>query len=339
VDTTRLDLRRLTERVLAGGALPLPLLLEVVVPVRRLRDLARRLGLSPVGFRTEKAPARLLASMLAELREPAQLDDVLQELLASARRESQDGDKEPGGSAGAEPAADAPSQRLKDQELERARGELERARQGAARALERESELRQSLERRDEEVRRLRAELDRRRLAPGTDAPPRADADRELVRRVRELEQEVEARAAADEALRRQLARDRSRIRELEDELAELEPLVPRGRRQKKAAEPPPAPERRFLLPWFLPSFYRSLDGKERKSVERALQAILLFCTEGHSYPGLEVKQLGGHETWSLRASLGLRVYFRHRDDGDVEIIELADREEQHTTLRRLKER
>ena len=37
--------------------------------------------------------------------------------------------------------------------------------------------------------------------------------------------------------------------------------------------------------------------------------------------------------------NLGLRVYFRQRPDGDVEILEVADREEQHTTLRRLKER
>ena len=88
-----------------------------------------------------------------------------------------------------------------------------------------------------------------------------------------------------------------------------------------------------------LPSFYKSLVGKERKSVERAFQAILLFCTEGHAYPGLEVKQLGGQDTWSLRASLGLRVYFTQRPDGDIELLELADREDQHTTLRRLKER
>jgi hypothetical protein len=51
------------------------------------------------------------------------------------------------------------------------------------------------------------------------------------------------------------------------------------------------------------------------------------------------VKQLGGQDTWSFRASLGLRVYFRPVGDGDIELLELADREEQHTTLRRLKEK
>ncbi len=66
---------------------------------------------------------------------------------------------------------------------------------------------------------------------------------------------------------------------------------------------------------------------------------MLVFCTEGHAYPGLEVKQLGGQDTWSLRASLGLRVYFRPLADGEIELLELGDREDQHTTLRRLKER
>ncbi len=75
------------------------------------------------------------------------------------------------------------------------------------------------------------------------------------------------------------------------------------------------------------------------RSVCRAWQALLLFCTEGHGYPGLEVKQIKGQDTWSMRASLGLRIYFRQRDDGDIDVLELGDREDQHTTLRRLKER
>ena len=141
---------------------------------------------------------------------------------------------------------------------------------------------------------------------------------------MRDLEQELEARVAADEALRRQLAVERTTVRALEDEVKELEALLPKGRRRKVTAPPPPEPAR-FRLPHFLPSFYKSLVGKERKSVERAVQAVLLFCTEGPAYPGLEVKKLGGQETWSLRASLGLRVYFENRDDGDVDVVRLAD--------------
>ena len=69
-------LKKLAERVLAkNGDVPLAQLLELLVPVRRLRDLARDLGLTPKGgFRVDKAPAHVLAPLLAEVREPEPLD-------------------------------------------------------------------------------------------------------------------------------------------------------------------------------------------------------------------------------------------------------------------------
>jgi hypothetical protein len=349
VTDQRIRLRRLAEKALADGQLPLAMLLEVMVPVVKLRELARGFGLSPKGgFRLERAPAHVLAPMLAELKEADRVDEVLAALVAGRGGEKTpeagagdaDGDPAPEAGASVEPDL-APRLRLKEADLERARGELERAREGVARSLERESELRQRLDHAEEENRRLSAELLRRQ----TQTPPRADAGggelRHLQQVVRDLEIEIEARAATDEALRRQLAVDRSRVRGLEAELAELEAVLPKGRRRKKAPEPPPAEpsDRRFVVPHFAPSFYRSLGDKDRRSIERAMQAILLFCTEGYAYPGLDVKQLGGQDTWSLRASLGLRVYFRRREDGDVEFLELANREDQHTTLRRLKDR
>ena len=115
---------------------------------------------------------------------------------------------------------------------------------------------------------------------------------------------------------------------------------MPKNHRRKRRPMPPePEPERRFVLPRFLPSFYKSLEGKDRRAAARAIEAVLLFCTEGPGDPGLEVKQMGGQDTWSLRASLGLRVYFQKLGAGEIEVQELADREEQNTTLRRRKER
>ena len=329
-----LPLRKLGERVLAkGGDLPLAMLLEHLVPARALRELARKLGLSPKGgFRLERAPARVLAPMLAELRDSKQLDEVLALLLPG---------KAPVAEAEPDPAVAADHAALlalREAELARLRDELERAREGAARAREREAEQSRRLDHaeRDAAVLRKRAEAGTK---PATTAVTgRAEVERELQRQVRELEGEREGFFAADEALRRQLAHNQSRLRELEETVAELEALLPKGRRKQKAP-PPPVDDRRFRLPHFQASFYKSLVGKDRKSVERAFQAILLFCTEGHAYPGLEVKQLGGQDTWSFRASLGLRVYFRPLDDGDIELLELADREEQHTTLRRLKDK
>jgi hypothetical protein len=262
------------------------------------------------------------------------LDKVLQLLLPAA------------GAPAATPAADAdgaaaakpdPLLALRDAEIVRLRGELDRAREAQNRAHERDTDLQRQLDAANDELVRRRAEA----AQPKVQAPPPLARDaKELQRQIKEVASENEGLREADRALRRQLAFDQTRIRELEAEVAELDALLPKGKRRRKPQpEPAAADERRFRLPRFLPSFYKSLEGKERKAVERAVQAVLLFCTEGHGYPGLEVKQMGGQDTWSLRASLGLRVYFRHRDDGDVEVLELADREDQHTTLRRLKER
>jgi len=324
--------KKLAERVLGKGAdLPLAMLLEFAAPVRALRDLARELGLSPKGFRVDKAPSSVLASLLAEQRDAKVLDRVL-ELLLHVPAEAEPADSD--GTAAA--AAPDPLAALRDAELARTRDEVERGRESLARAREREAELAQRLQAAEQRLAAMRAELAATRL-PARDDSSRDD--RALERRVHDLENEREGFHAADQALRRQLAHNQSRLRELEGEVAELEALLPKGKRRRKPQPEPPPDDRRFRLPRFTGPFYKSLEGKDRKAVERAIQAILLFCTEGHAYPGLEVKQLGGQDTWSLRASLGLRVYFRQLDDGDIELLELADREEQNTTLRRLKER
>ena len=332
-----LAIRKLTERALAkAGELPLVLLLESLVPVRRLRELARKFGLSPKGgFRLDKAPANVLAPLLAELRDGKQMQEVIELLVPAAAPEP-------------EPEVAPPSAEqqallaLRDAEVSRLREDLERAREGQNRARDREAELQRRLAHEEQVVTALRRDLAHVHREPSAPGGPRDDrAVRELEQLVHDLENEREGFLAADEALRRQLAHNQSRLRLLELHNAELESLLPKGKRRHKPPPPPAAPEaeKHVRLPRFLPSFYKSLEGRDRRTVERAHQAILLFLTEGHAYPGLEVKQLGGQDTWSLRVSLGLRIYFRQLPDGDIELIELGDREDQNTTLRRLKER
>lgn len=332
-------LKALSERVLkADGSLPLELLLLHLAPVEQLRKVAQKLGLSPKGgFRIERAPAKVLAPLLAEQREAKHLEDVLALLLPKPpeppppEAQQLQADHEAFTEARALLA-------LREADVTRLRGELERARESQARARAREADFERQLSGTQEELaHERRATHDAKKLASTT---PVSRDDKELQHRLHELEAERESFLAADAETRRQSARDRSRMRQLEDEVAELESLIPASRRRKKKPMlPEPAAERRILVPHFLPSFYKSLEGKERRSVERAIQAILLFCTEGHAYPGLEVKQLGGQDTWSLRASLGLRVYFRHLAGRGIEVLELGDREDQNTTLRRLKEK
>jgi hypothetical protein len=334
--------RKLAERVLAKNDLPLALLLEHVVPVQRLRELVRKLGLSPKGgFRVERAPARVLAPLLAELKDAEQLEEVIALLLPQRAPDAALGEPSAPETAHAEAAAveNRPLLALRDAEIARLRAELDRARDNALRASEREAELSRRHDQAQQQVLLLRRDAERAR--PGPRAEVETHELRELVRRNHELESERQGFIDADEALRRQLAHNQSRLRMLELQLAELEALLPKGKRKRKPPvdDAAPAVERRLRLPYFLPSFYKSLEGRERRSIERAYQAILLFCTEGHAYPGLEVKQLGGQDTWSFRASLGLRVYFRPLPEGDIELLELGNREDQNTTLRRLKER
>ncbi|MFT4513784.1 MAG: hypothetical protein ACI91B_002490 [Planctomycetota bacterium] len=339
MNSSAVSLKALSERVLkADGTLPLELLLLHLAPVEQLRKIAQKLGLSPKGgFRIERAPAKILAPLLAEQRDAKRLEDVVSLLLPKP--------PEPPPPEAQQMQADAEAVSearallaLREADVVRLKDELERSRESQARARAREAELERQLSATQEELaHERRATHDAKKLASTTQV---SRDDKELQHRLHELEAEREGFLAADAETRRQSARDSSRRRELEDEVAELESLIPASRRRKKRPMlPEPATERRILVPHFLPSFYKSLEGKERRSIERAIQAILLFCTEGHAYPGLEVKHLGGQDTWSLRASLGLRVYFRPLTDGDIEVLELGDREDQNTTLRRLKEK
>lgn len=333
-----LRVRKLTERAMTDkGTLSLALLLEVLVPARRLREVAKEVDASPKGFRVQKAPANALAVALAELKDPEALDKAVALLLEPRTDKQAEPAARPKLRKEAKDSVAVVQASFHEQEAKRLQGELERARESLQRATERESDLRRRAEHDVEELQKLRAENAKLRDRAAEAKPAASGPDREAARRLHDLELELEARSDADEAVRRQLASDRTRLRELEAEVEELTELLPKGRKRK--APPPPEPERRLQVPWFQPSFYKSLDGRDRRSVERAIQAVLLFCTEGHSYPGLEVKQLAGQDAWSMRASLGLRIYFRHRDDGGIDVLELADREDQHTALRRLKER
>lgn len=339
MDRAAVPLKRLAEQVLkADGSVPLALLLECLTEVGDLRALAQKFGLSPKGgFRVERAPAKVLAPLLAEQRHQKNLREVLALLLPKpAPAESPDAQQH---RAQAEELAEVRALlALRETEVARLRNEIERARGGQNRARASEVEIERQLSAAHEEIARARRLLNESRHRP-SEAPVQRD-ERETAHRLHELEAERESLLAAEQALRRQLARDHSRTRELEDEVAELESLIPASRRRKKKPMlPEPQLERRIFVPHFLPSFYKSLEGKDRRSIERAVQAILLFCTEGHAYPGLEAKQLGGQDTWSMRASLGLRIYFRPIGEGAIEVLELGDREDQNTTLRRLKEK
>lgn len=322
---------KLVELAIAGKELPLATLLEVVAPLKELRRLAKEFGLTPKGgFRIDKAPAHVLAPMLAASKDPRQLEAVVRTLEPAVVQPTAMSRKE-------EPSPDPAFVDLTAR-AQRLAGELAKAQAAVDRQRERESALRQRLEDAEAEMARLRSQISARKADRPQPARPARDG---LAARVRELEQDLDARDAADEALRRQMAADRRRIRELEITKAELEALLPRGRRKPKAepASVAAVPEKRIRLPFFRPSFYKSLAAMDQRSVAQAFEAVWTYCTHGPTYPALQVKAMGGQETWSMRAALALRVYFTPREDGDIDVIEVANREDQPTMLRRLKER
>lgn len=326
------SVQALTREVLRDdGRITLARLVQELVPIDALRALARHHGLAPKGYRVDRAPASRLASLLADPKRPDVVEELVELLIGN--------DPTPEAGADQKQLEDLEARlRLRDGELARVKSDLARCRSQAARQREREADLVARLEAAELRVAAARAEVEAARREGENRNKTPAGRDRQ-VRRIHELERAVEAFTTAEEGLRRMVALRQARIRELEEQVVDLQQRVPKGRKSPKEKVEAPRLAAHFRVPHFTVSFYKSLEGKERRHVEQAIQAALVFCTEGPAYPGLEVKQIEGQELWSLRASLKLRVYFLFRDDGAVEFVAVADREDQHTMLRRLKER
>ncbi len=330
----------LEEEVLASsGSLSLATLLTRLLSVQELRLLAREHGVTPKGgYRMDRAPAKVLVPLLAETKTP----EVLEAVCAAVAQALQPKSGGTEGKAKSKAAATedlAPMLELKEQELQLALKEVTKLRATATRQRRRLDALNQTHQVELDRAALLKVEVEdlRRQAARQTKVPA---ARKKRSHTIHELERELEAMEEINEHQRRKLAEKSAAIKELKSCIIEMQPLLAKVKGKRKRAEEteaPPLPDR-FRIPYFKPGFIKSLEGKERRSVESAYQAILLFCTEGPSYPGLQVKQLEAASVWSFRAGIKLRVYFMPREDGDIDLVALADRQEQKTMLRRLKD-
>ena len=318
-----------------GGRVALAALVEKLLPLPAQRGFAREHGLSPKGFRPDKAPAKVLAPLLAATENAELLGEVcaaLAERMTAAPAE----DAPP-----APPARDLePVLRLKEQELATARAELERARAAAQELRARNNELTSRATQDSVHTLALQKALDalRARIEALEAVRPNGSTDRDREVEIQRLSRDLEELVEIEHEHRIKAAELAAELRERDDRIAELEELVPKGRRKKSLKAPPPPPER-FRVPHFTSTFLKSLANRDRRAVEHAYRAVFLYCSEGPEYPGLQVKALDPIGVWSLRASLRLRVYFRPRADGDIDVLELIDRQEQDTMLRRYRER
>ena len=342
--------RRLVERALADQAkIPLSDLLVAFVDVAELRDVARRFGVNPKGYRIDKAPARVLATSLCDPSASGPLTACIEKLTEILERPSEQaaaGDAATTGDAddGIDPQELQKRVVALESQLADSKERLEKMQVQVRRSRERADDLSVKLAEETERGARTRARIED--LVRQLDERPAGDdAERRSVslqRELHELQRDHAAILEAEEGLRRLLSARAARVNELEGVIAELEPLIPtsefKRRRMEREARASEEPER-VRVPLLTAEFYDSLQSKDRRSVEQAVQALLHFCTEGPSYPGLEVKQLAGIDLWSMRAAIKLRIYFRFLENGDIEVLELADREDQNTILRKRRDR
>ncbi|MEZ5964649.1 MAG: hypothetical protein R3F56_12440 [Planctomycetota bacterium] len=330
---------RLIEKALAArGSVPLESILAELVPVPRLRAVVQERGVSPKGFRVEAAPAAALAQALVRDLDPELLKVAISELVA-ATKPTPIVRSGPVRKPAAEPTAEAATKSADELavELERARAHLAAAVAAQQRNEARGAELDRRVAQQEQTIASLRGELASSRTRQADATPASRDDQRETERRLRAAESELEVLARAEEDYRRRLAEQQTAMRALEQRNEELEEMVPKNRRRRPPPPPPPPPAERFRIPHLTADFYRSLAGRDQRTIEATFDAIWRFATSGYSYPGLEVKQLEGVDLWSMRAGIKVRVYFRPRADGDVDILAAGDREEQDTLLRRLR--
>ncbi len=331
-DNAQVD--RMVEKALElKGLLPLEFLLTEFVPIDRLRARARERGLSPKGFRIDSAPARALAQAMLRDLQPELLAEAAGEIVTLLRARAEPAPHQP------TPASPAPTPDALaeiDAELEKARVRLAATVAAQQKAEARVAELESRLALQAQQMARLRGDLEtaERRGHAASLATP----GRDVVRALHEAEAELEVLGRSESEYRLRLAEQHTAMHTQAQRIEELEAMLPKDRRKRKAAPPPPPPPpaERFRVPNFTSEFYRSLEGRDRRSVEAAFDAVFRFATAGYGYPGLEVKQLEGVNLWSMRAGIKVRVYFRPRADG-FDILAVGDREDQDTLLRRLR--
>ncbi len=242
------DGRVLLEEALSNrGRVSVARLLEAVVPVGKLRELAKNVGLSPKGgYRIDRAPGHILAPLVAD-KEHAQVMEAACSLLADYLIQAKPEGK---GKAKAKTKAKAkrnknqrpdlqPVLERKERELDEIRDELQKAREVANRQRLRLEELDHGRQRDKEQRARLKGEVERLgRQARDQRSTPAEVRDQTV--EIHQLLRELEELAQVENQQRRLLAERQAKIRDLEERVAELLPLVPKGRRKKK--EPPPEP-------------------------------------------------------------------------------------------------
>jgi hypothetical protein len=269
------------------------------------------------------------------------------------------------------PRKDDPAQRIADleaelagkaEQLDRARAEVQRAKDDAAERLEsarrKGDEQREKLqawlkEARAREAHAVEEAARAREAAAGAErARERADATVAAIQatdaaadahRARATAKELEGRVGALEA---RLARQQERERELEAALdAREREGAGRGAAPGPSAPAPDADEPEdapatWLMPVYTREFYDSLEGWDRR-IQRAAFKQAALLAQDHRHPSLRALPLEGLPGYyRVRVATDVRLLYRRAErQNTIEILSLIDREDLDRYVRQAKTR
>jgi len=337
------------ERILEGkGSLSLASLLRDFVRLSELRKLAKELGKKPKGFRVEKANAKQLSELLSkDLESDRPLLEAVCRLLEEATEARAASSQDPapvGNSAALEKECKA--LRVKLETAERAKKTAEQSASKARRSLQQALRSRDQSKKKLTELRASKQALKRQlKAATGRVHDLEKDlsnsSDDDLLREQSELRDRIKDLEAQDGKQRLEIAELLTELRDSEDERGRLLEVLPRGERErlkkKLSADEKEKQELQSssLMPCFRDEFRKTLDLLDREARRRVHVAIAHAVLYGPGLPGLHMKTLKGQSgLCSLRAGIGMRVYFQRRGE-ELVFEHVGPREDQDAFLKR----
>jgi hypothetical protein len=198
--------------------------------------------------------------------------------------------------------------------------------------------------RKDERLSRLKKELEQAqadlRAAREAKAALEADLDRDTRALLRRSESEAENRRREVEALQRKLEEARRREAEAAAQRKDVEAVpessAPAPPEAPAASEEPASP---FQVPEFTPEFYESIEAWDERILKSTFEKVLLLANN-FAHPSLDAKPMqGAAGLYRIKIGTDVRLLYRRKPGGGIEILSLIDRENLDRYVRQYKRR
>ena len=326
---------------------PLPLTIpEDLVPTaripRRLVELLTRLAATDPEFTLAPLLWRLLGHPVENVRAAAV--SALRSHMESYDALAGEALEQEGAQAAAQdqkssPAAGALRRQLKEAESKTGRlaVELEAVRKQLAAERAHSAQKDERLSRHKRDLERTQADL---RATRDAKAALEAERDRDARALLRSRESEAGELRREVAALQLELKEARRREADLVSQLRTLE-APPHASVQ--AQQPPPAaaaePASSFQVPYFTDEFYESIEEWDPRILKSAFEKVLLLAND-FAHPSLDAKRMQGADgLYRIRIGTDVRLFYRRKPNGGIEVLSLIDRENLGRYVRRYKGR